>query len=78
MKDCITRGEPGREISWEWNFKSKFRAEELEEEGHHKGPVKQYFRANWGEFKAFYRGRPVDEENLDVGKIKRFSIMIRR
>ncbi|RPB24970.1 NADH:ubiquinone oxidoreductase complex I intermediate-associated protein 30 [Terfezia boudieri ATCC MYA-4762] len=82
VKDCIIRGEPdaGKEISWEWNFKPKFGKEELEEAEHHhkKGPVKQYFKANWGDFKAFYRGRPVDVgKRLDVGRIKRVSIMIR-
>ena len=82
VKDCIIRGEPdaGKEISWEWNFKPKFGKEELEEAGHHKkGLAKQYFKANWEDFKAFNRGRPVDEaKKLDAGKIKRFSIMIRR
>lgn len=83
VKDCIIRGEPdaGREISWEWNFKPSVGKEEVEEAGHdhkEKGPTKQHFKASWEDFKAFYRGRPVDEEKkLDAGKIKRFSIMIR-
>ncbi|KAF8428704.1 hypothetical protein EV426DRAFT_585500 [Tirmania nivea] len=82
VKDCIIRGEldAGKEVSWEWNFKPKFGEEKLEEVGHHreKGPAKQYFKANWGDFKAFNRGRPVDGgKKLDAGKIKRFNIMIR-
>jgi len=84
VKDCVIRGEPdvGTGISWEWNFRPKFGKDEVGEAGeyhHKKGWARQYFKANWGDFKAVNRGRPLDGAGkLDTRKIKRFSIMIRR
>ena len=70
VKDEEPEGEreDGREkagVSWEYDFKG-------EGEG---GKVK----VGWGEFRATYRGREKkDAGELKIGRIRRFSLMMRR
>ena len=91
LRDCVVRGQPdaGKEINWEWNFqpntlsKPSFNMKRdetlMETKMRAAGYTVQTFVAKWDDFKAFFRGRPVDGGHpLDKASIKRFNIMMRR
>ena len=64
--EAVERGDDKRGkagVSWEWDF--------IGEGG------KRVF-GDWAAFRAMYRGKEVDVPPLEVGRIRRFSIMMRR